>query len=117
MPVMFSRTLTLVATVLIMTVVYLEIQKWENSFPNYNVHLPEPDSLKGSSISEKVPYSLIGDEAFPLQSWLLHPYPGQGIPEEQEIFNYRLSKERSYRTPLEFYQYVGGSSLDQFIVL
>ena len=31
-----------------------------------------------------------GDEAFPFQSWLLRPYPGQGIPEEQRIFNYRL---------------------------
>ena len=32
--------------------------------------------------------------AFPLQSWLLRPYPGQGIPEEQRIFNYRLSRAR-----------------------
>ena len=27
--------------------------------------------------------------------WLLRPYPGQGIPEEQRIFNYRLSSARS----------------------
>ena len=37
---------------------------------------------------------LVGDEAFPLQSWLLRPYPGQGIPEKQRIFNYRLSRSR-----------------------
>ena len=36
----------------------------------------------------------MGDEAFPLQSWLLRPYPGQGILEEQRIFNYRLSSAR-----------------------
>lgn len=30
--IMLSRTITLVVTVLIMTVVYLETQKWENSF-------------------------------------------------------------------------------------
>ena len=58
------------------------------------VYLPEADSLKGSSISEKVPYYLGGDEAFPLQSWLLRPYRGQGIPEEQVIFNYCLSRAR-----------------------
>ena len=27
--------------------------------------------------------------------WLLRPYPAQGIPEEQRIFNYRLSSARS----------------------
>ena len=29
-----------------------------------------------------------------MQSWLLRPYPGQGIPEEQRSFNYRLSMAR-----------------------
>ena len=49
---------------------------------------------------QQVPYHLVGDEAFALQSLLLCPYPIQGIPEEQAIFNYRV----------EFYQHVGGSS-------
>ena len=71
----------------------------EQLFEN-KVHLPEADSFGESSISEKVPYHLVGDEAFALQSWLLRPYPIQGIPEEQAIFNYRV----------EFYQHVGGSS-------
>ena len=35
-----------------------------------------------------------GDEVFPLQSSLLRPCPGQGIPEEQRIFNCRLSRAR-----------------------
>ena len=65
----------------------------EQFFKN-KVHLPEVDSLGGSSISEKVPYYLVGDEAFPLQSRLLRPYPGQGILDEQVIFNYRLSRAR-----------------------
>ena len=65
----------------------------EQFFEN-KVHLPEADSLKGSSISEKVPYYQVGDETFPLQSWLLRPYRGQGIPEEQVIFNYCLSRTR-----------------------
>ena len=45
-------------------------------------HLQEADSLEGSSISEKVPHYLLGHDAFPLQLWLLRPYPGQSIPEE-----------------------------------
>ena len=43
----------------------------------------------------KVPYFLVGDDALPLQSWLLRPYPGQGIPEEQRIFNYKMYTVRA----------------------
>ena len=50
--------------------------------------------LEDSPTFRKVSYFLVGDEAFRLQSWLLRPYPGQGIPEEQRIFNYRLSRAR-----------------------
>ena len=50
--------------------------------------------LKDSPNFGKEPYFLVGDEAFPLQFWLLRPYPGQGILEEQRIFNYRLSSAR-----------------------
>ena len=65
----------------------------EQLFQN-KVYLPQTDSLEGSSISEKVPHYLAGDESFPLQLWLLRPYPGKGIPEEQVIFNYCLSRAR-----------------------
>ena len=41
-----------------------------------------------------MPYYLVGDDAFPLQQWLMKPYPGQGIEETQTIFNYRLSRAR-----------------------
>ena len=54
-------------------------------------HLAEADSLERGFPSEKFPYYLVGDESF---SWLLRPYPGQGIPKEQVIFNYRLSRAR-----------------------
>ena len=54
--------------------------------------LPVAECLEDSPTFGKVPYFLVGDEAFPLQSWLLRPYPGQRIPEEQRIFNYRLSR-------------------------
>lgn len=41
-----------------------------------------------------MPYVFVGDEAFPLQSHLLRPFPGKGCPLNQTIFNYRLSRAR-----------------------
>ena len=73
--------------------VFRNSKMWEQLFEN-KVHLPEADSFEESSISEKVPYHLVRDEAFALQSWLLRPYLIQGIPEGQAIFNYGLSKTR-----------------------
>ena len=64
------------------------------AFFENKLKLPEAEYLENSSITDKVPYFLVGDEAFPLQSWLLRPYPGQGIPEEKTNFNYRLSRSR-----------------------
>ena len=39
----------------------------------------------------------MGDEAFPLKSYLMRPYPGKGriiLPYKEQIFNYRLSRAR-----------------------
>ena len=41
-----------------------------------------------------MPYVIVGDEAFPLQNHLMRPYPGRGCPEDQQVFNYRLSRAR-----------------------
>ena len=41
----------------------------------------------------KIPYYLLGDEIFPLESWLMRPYPGNQ-PEQEQIFNYRHSRAR-----------------------
>ena len=51
-------------------------------FFNDEMGLPVAECLEDSPTFGKVPYFLVGDETFPLQSWLLRPYPGQGIPEE-----------------------------------
>ena len=64
------------------------------AFFNDKMSLPVAECLEDSPTFEKVPYFLVGDEVFPLQAWLLRPYPGQGIPEKQRIFNYRLSGAR-----------------------
>lgn len=41
-----------------------------------------------------LPYVLIGDDIFPLKPWLIKPYPGKKLQEEQRVYNYRLSRAR-----------------------
>ena len=63
------------------------------AFENGSMLLPEPEHLLGCSLP-LVPYFLVGDEIFALKPWLLCPYPGKNIKEDQSIFNYRLSRAR-----------------------
>jgi hypothetical protein len=41
-----------------------------------------------------MPYVIVGDNIFPLKSWLIKPYPGSPLSIEQRVFNYRLSRCR-----------------------
>ena len=54
--------------------------------------LPPPKPLPGRQRS--VPYVLTGDDAFPLTTYLMKPYPRTGLTTEQRVFNYRLSRMR-----------------------
>ena len=60
------------------------------AFTNNKMCIPEPESKHGIEL----PYVLVSDEIFPLKPWLMKPYPGKGLPESKEIFNYRLSRCR-----------------------
>ena len=51
--------------------------------------IPPPRHLEGSSL-DPFPYYLVRDEIFPLETWLMRPYPGQ-LSEEERILHYRLS--------------------------
>lgn len=46
------------------------------------------------STTEKVPFVILGDNAFPSEDYLMKPYPGENLSVEQKIFNYRLSCAR-----------------------
>ncbi|VEN58845.1 unnamed protein product [Callosobruchus maculatus] len=54
--------------------------------------LPEPQCLPGRIT--KVPYVIVADEAFPLLTNLLKPFPQCSLSYENRIFNYRLSRAR-----------------------
>lgn len=42
-----------------------------------------------------LPFSLVGDEGFPLKTYLMRPYARRNVQNnEQKIFNYRLSRAR-----------------------
>ena len=41
-----------------------------------------------------VPPLIVGDSAFPFQTWLMKPYTNVVLTEKQKYFNYRLSRAR-----------------------
>ena len=43
---------------------------------------------------KEFPYVFLGDDAFGLKPYLLKPYPGQNLPLDQRVYNYRLSRAR-----------------------
>uniref|UniRef100_UPI0037E82BD5 uncharacterized protein isoform X2 n=1 Tax=Semicossyphus pulcher TaxID=241346 RepID=UPI0037E82BD5 len=52
-----------------------------------NKTLQEP----GSGQQGPVPFTMVGDAAFPLKTYLMRPSPGQCLGRWKKIFNYRLS--------------------------
>lgn len=43
---------------------------------------------------QPMPFSLVGDDAFPLRRYMMKPYPQRNLTTEQRIYNYRLSRAR-----------------------
>uniref|UniRef100_A0A3B1JES6 DDE Tnp4 domain-containing protein n=1 Tax=Astyanax mexicanus TaxID=7994 RepID=A0A3B1JES6_ASTMX len=58
------------------------------------LQLPEDTVISGSDHRGPIPHVFVGDEAFPLRSNLMRPFPGTNLPREQRVFNYRLSRAR-----------------------
>lgn len=58
-----------------------------------NLNLPKARSI--SEESPKLPYVIVGDEAFILTPYILRPYPRKSnLNVQKRIFNYRLSRAR-----------------------
>ena len=56
------------------------------------LNVPKPRQIPGSD--KKFPYVIVGDEAFPLKTYLLKPYARNVLDDSKRIFNYRLSRAR-----------------------
>lgn len=55
-------------------------------------NLPNPSPYPGDD--QGSPFAMVGDEAFPLRSYIMKPYPQRNLSMEQRIYNYRLSRAR-----------------------
>ena len=62
------------------------------NFESGCINLPSPETVEGCNF-DPLPYFMVGDEIFPLKTWLMRPYPGK-LTEEQRVFNYRQSQAR-----------------------
>ena len=62
-------------------------------FASGSMHLPAPATLEGCCY-DPLPYYLLGDEIFPLKTYLMRPYPGKKLQENQAVYNYRHSRAR-----------------------
>jgi hypothetical protein len=64
------------------------------AFNNGQLHLPPDEFIPGTNL--KMPYVIVGDEAFPLSKHLMRPFPGNQLTndDDKKVFNYRLSRAR-----------------------
>lgn len=59
---------------------------------NKIIETPKVNNLPLSNM--QAPFVLIGDEAYPLLTYLLRPFSGKNLTDEQDCFNKRLSRAR-----------------------
>ncbi|XP_063219307.1 uncharacterized protein LOC134529310 [Bacillus rossius redtenbacheri] len=59
---------------------------------NRQLNVPTSRALPGTNV--ELPMVIVADEAFPLKSYMMRPYPGKGLTDDRRIFNYRLSRAR-----------------------
>jgi hypothetical protein len=56
------------------------------------LNLPKPEMLPKSTMPS--PFMFVADDAFPMTTNIMKPFPGRNLTSKQRIFNYRLSRAR-----------------------
>ena len=59
---------------------------------HYESTLPNPASFEGSGT--EMPFFILGDEAYPLKTYLIKPFARKNLSCEERVFNYSLSRAR-----------------------
>lgn len=54
--------------------------------------IPPPQPLPNDD--EDMPFTILADDAFPLRSFIMKPFPHRNLSQEKRLFNYRLSRAR-----------------------
>lgn len=72
----------------------LEHSRFGEGLRDGSLAFPEDAVVPGAEHRGKLPFVLVGDEAFPLRRNLMRPFPGTYISPENRIYNYRLSRAR-----------------------
>ena len=62
----------------------------KNALEQNTLNVPTPTILPGRNVS--VPYACTGDDAFPLSTYMMMPYPLSNLAFKKRIFNYSLSR-------------------------
>ena len=64
----------------------------KDKLANNTLGLPPPEPVAHDD--RDVNFFFVGDDAFPLERWLMKPYPMRFLTHSQRIFNYRMSRAR-----------------------
>lgn len=56
--------------------------------------IPQPKHITNNEVA--LPFTFIGDEAFPLSNYMQRPYAGNYLTPKKRVYNYRLSRARRY---------------------
>lgn len=67
--------------------------KMGKMFRSKNMNVPPPRTISTYN-SFKFPFVIVGDEAFPLEEWLMRPFPKVSLGPYERTYNYRLSRAR-----------------------
>lgn len=66
--------------------------KLSEAIRNNSLNFPPAQALAGQD--KTTPYVIVADDAFPLSTHIMKPYPERNLTHDSRIYNYRLSRAR-----------------------